>query len=159
MGWHIKSGRNRFRIKGWGAVCRQLGLREGHVIELGLDPADRTRLLLSVLPAAAAANQLPSSALAVARSAGQPAPEAAAEASSPAEVPRLQEWGTHPPAAAAPHPEAAPTAAEEHAPVSSAQATDASEGDAPVEGDAPPRTLYLLWTWVPAWQASQGRAS
>lgn len=67
---------SKFRIVGWGAVCSQLGLSAGQVIELDPDPADSTRLLLSVLSAAA---QLPAAAPSAALPAEQPALESAAE--------------------------------------------------------------------------------
>lgn len=68
MGWFMTAKRkvDRFRVLHWRSVCGQLGwdLSAGQSVQLELDPADSTRLLLSVLPtttaaAAAAAARVP----------------------------------------------------------------------------------------------------
>lgn len=73
----------KLHIAGWRVVRSQLGLRAGQVIELDVDPADRTRLLLRVLPAAGAAAQLPEPAPFAGLPERQHTTSAAAEAASP----------------------------------------------------------------------------
>ena len=70
---------SKFRISGWRAVCTTLDLRVGQIIELDLDPADSTRLLLRVLSGGDTAPQLPEAAPLGVRSARQPMPGAPPE--------------------------------------------------------------------------------
>lgn len=52
MGWTpgSKPGHRRLYITGWLPLCLKLGLNIGHSIQLDVDPADYTRLQLSLLP-------------------------------------------------------------------------------------------------------------
>lgn len=50
MGWVAsRPGNHRFYITGWFPLCVKLGLKVGHSIQLDVDPADHTRLQLSLL--------------------------------------------------------------------------------------------------------------